>query len=181
MADGNAEDGAKGQFLFCIICRINHDQGRKHIYSRKHRTLLSQVLIKFGKKVDEARKFLKKPSVEDGELEPGSRFWCHFCSENVNKHVTDREVTIKYGGLFEHFASENHSKNLHKYWWENGADKNLKEKFLINKEKFNSYKEEVNKKLQEFEAAMEQKRLKAVSQIKHRELLQAHTSQQVCF
>lgn len=54
--------------------------------------------------MDEARKFLKKPSIEDGELEPGSRFWCHFCAENVNKHVTDRDVTIKYGGVFEHFA-----------------------------------------------------------------------------
>ena len=64
---------------------------------------MSQTLTFFFQ-VDEARKFLKKPSVEDGELEPGSRFWCHFCSENVNKHVTDREVTIKYGGLFEHFA-----------------------------------------------------------------------------
>lgn len=54
--------------------------------------------------VDEARKFLKRPSVEDGELEPGSEFWCHFCHENANKHVTDRDVTIKFGGVFEHFA-----------------------------------------------------------------------------
>ena len=54
--------------------------------------------------VDEVKKFLRKPSVEDGELEPGARFWCHFCIENVDKHVTDRNVSIRYGGVFEHFA-----------------------------------------------------------------------------
>lgn len=173
-------DEVKGQFLFCPVCRLNHDQGRKHIYTRKHKTLLGKILLKFGKKVDEARKFLKKPSVEDGELEPGSRFWCHFCGENVDKHVTDRQVSIKYGGVFEHFASEGHRKNVHKYWWENGADKNLKDKFLVDRDTFNSYKEGVDKKLQEFEAEMEQKRQKAVSQIKQKEVTQAFISQQVC-
>ncbi|KAL9965580.1 hypothetical protein ACROYT_G029401 [Oculina patagonica] len=178
MADGSAVDEVKGQFVFCTLCRLNHDQGRKHIFSRKHKALLGKTLMKFGKKVNEARKFLKKPSVEDGELEPGSRFWCHFCSENVNKHITDRDVTIKYGGVFEHFASESHRKNTHKYWWENGADKNLKSKFLVDKETFRSYKAEVDKKLQEFETQMEEKRQKAVSRIKQKEVLQAHTSQQ---
>lgn len=41
----------KGQFLFCSLCRLNHDQGRKHAYSRKHKTLLGKILVKFGKKV----------------------------------------------------------------------------------------------------------------------------------
>jgi len=95
--------------------------------------------------------------------------------------VTDRDVTIKYGGVFEHFASESHRKNVHKFWWENGADKNLKSKFLVDKELFSSYKEEVDKKLQEFESRMELRRQKAVSQIREKEVLQAHISQQVCF
>ena len=42
--------------------------------------------------------------MEDGELEPGAKFWCHFCSANIKKHVTDRDITIVYGGLFEHFS-----------------------------------------------------------------------------
>ena len=44
-------DEVKGQFLFCPVCRLNHDQGRKHIYKRKHKTLLGKILLKFGKKV----------------------------------------------------------------------------------------------------------------------------------
>ena len=55
MADGNTEGEVKGQFMFCTICRLNHDQGRKHIYSRKHKTLLGKILIKFGKKVCDLR------------------------------------------------------------------------------------------------------------------------------
>lgn len=54
--------------------------------------------------VDEVRKFLKKFFVEDGELELGLRFWCYFCVENVNKYVIDRDVIIKYGGVFEYFV-----------------------------------------------------------------------------
>lgn len=180
MADETDEFEVKGQFLFCCLCRLNHDKGRKHIYSRKHKALLSKLLTKFGKKVDEARKFLKRPTVEDGELEPGSRFWCHFCHENANKHVTDRDVTIKFGGVFEHFASESHRKNLHTFWWENGADKSLKGKFLVDQKTFSSYKEEVDKKLKEFECQQELNRQKIVSQIKEKEVIQAHESQQVC-
>ena len=36
-------------------------------------------------------------------------------------------------------SSESHRKNLHQYWWENGADKNLKSKFLVDKEIFNRF------------------------------------------
>ena len=36
-------------------------------------------------------------------------------------------------------SSESHRKNVHKYWWENGADKNLKSKFLVDKEMFNRF------------------------------------------
>lgn len=55
-------------------------------------------------KVDEVRQYLRQPCVEDGELEPGATFWCHFCRKNQNKHVTDVQVSVYYGGVFEHFA-----------------------------------------------------------------------------
>lgn len=51
MANRTGEDEVKGQFLFCSVCRLNHDKGRKHIYSKKHKALLSKLLTKFGKKV----------------------------------------------------------------------------------------------------------------------------------
>lgn len=36
-------------------------------------------------------------------------------------------------------SSESHRKNLHQYWWENGADRNLKSKFLVDKERFSRF------------------------------------------
>ncbi len=40
----------------------------------------------------------------NGELEPGSKFWCHFCSVEVKKHISDGEVSVQFGGVFEHLA-----------------------------------------------------------------------------
>lgn len=53
-------DEVKGQFLFCPVCRLNHDQGRKHIYTRKHKTSLGKILLKFGKKVGSLQRLQRK-------------------------------------------------------------------------------------------------------------------------
>ena len=52
----------------------------------------------------EARRLLHKPSVIDGEFEPGATMWCYCCDAEIDKHVTDRFTTVKYGGLLEHMA-----------------------------------------------------------------------------
>lgn len=54
--------------------------------------------------VVECQQYIDSPKALDGELEPGATFWCHFCEQNVSKHVTNRTATIKFGGLFQHFA-----------------------------------------------------------------------------
>ena len=54
--------------------------------------------------VTDCQQYLKHPEAVDGELEPGAAFWCHFCEQSVQKHVTDRTSSIKFGGLFQHFS-----------------------------------------------------------------------------
>ena len=54
--------------------------------------------------VKECRKYLDFPEVISGELEPNASFWCHFCEMEIPKHVTNRTFSIKFGGVFEHFA-----------------------------------------------------------------------------
>ena len=54
--------------------------------------------------INETRKTLNTPSVVNGELEPGAKFWCHFCAAEVKKHITDGEVSVQFGGVFEHLA-----------------------------------------------------------------------------
>lgn len=39
------------EYQFCKICKRNHNDGRKHIYSNKHKQKLASVLKKFGSKV----------------------------------------------------------------------------------------------------------------------------------
>ncbi|KAK3754010.1 hypothetical protein QZH41_020290, partial [Actinostola sp. cb2023] len=166
------------EYTYCVLCRKNHNQGRKHVYSKKHKYALDNVLLKFGKKVEEVLKYLRKPCVEDGELEPGAKFWCHFCRESCNKHVTDREVSIYYGGVFEHFASQEHHKNVHRFWREHGAEKDRKNMFLIDKEQFISFKEGVDKVLREHEAVLESNHQKEAEKIKQMEVEQKLASLQ---
>ena len=54
--------------------------------------------------VRSARRLLVKPSVLDGELEPGAKMWCYCCEQEINKHVTDGSVSLEWGGLIEHMA-----------------------------------------------------------------------------
>ena len=42
---------AKSDFEFCSVCRRNHGQGRRHIYSKRHCAITKQILIKYGEKV----------------------------------------------------------------------------------------------------------------------------------
>lgn len=51
-----------------------------------------------------ARRLLPRPQVVEGELEPGACLWCYCCSEEVERHRTDREVTVAWGGMLEHMG-----------------------------------------------------------------------------
>jgi hypothetical protein len=46
-----ADEECSKDYVFCALCRKNHDQGRKHVYSKKHSKVLESVLSKFGRKV----------------------------------------------------------------------------------------------------------------------------------
>ena len=61
-------------------------------------------LCKYTFQVRSARQLLQKPRVIDGELEPDLTLWCYCCQEDVQKHVSDGQTTIEWGGLIEHMA-----------------------------------------------------------------------------
>ncbi len=39
------------QFKRCDLCRLNHMQRRKHVYSKRHQNIVKAILVKFKKKV----------------------------------------------------------------------------------------------------------------------------------
>ena len=53
-----------------------------------------------------ARRCLARPSVVDGELEPGEagKMWCYCCGKEIEKHVSSEEVSVEWGGLLQHMT-----------------------------------------------------------------------------
>lgn len=57
-------------------------------------------------KVKEARQTLKKPQLEKFDcIEHKKTFWCYCCGREVDRNVTDENMTVLYGGLLEHMAT----------------------------------------------------------------------------
>eukprot|EP00794_Sanderia_malayensis_P010897 gene10897-12056_t len=153
MADDGDESG--GSFLFCNVCRVHHQQGKKHKYSSKHKNLCRDIINKYKCKTKQCLEYLHKPEVIDGELEPGANFWCQFCQKRVTKHVTDRTISIKYGGLFEHLSSVEHHKKTHLYWRVNGIDRTEKDHFLITSDTYTNYKNKCQESLEQWKHQLE--------------------------
>ena len=38
------------EYAFCKVCRIHHNAGRRHNFTKKHKDRLSVILLKFRKK-----------------------------------------------------------------------------------------------------------------------------------
>ncbi|KAJ8276629.1 hypothetical protein COCON_G00083810 [Conger conger] len=138
--------------FYCAVCRQTFFSGKKHIFGKSHQSKLKVVLVKFLEKVKEARRKMKSPQVEKFDCsEHECKFWCYCCSLEVQKHVSNGNITVLFGGLLEHMATPQHKKNTNTFWWENKADPRLKEKFLFTLEEIERFKTEVAKAVDSFE------------------------------
>ncbi|XP_051974830.1 centrosomal AT-AC splicing factor-like [Xyrauchen texanus] len=164
--------------FYCSICRKTDFSGKGHIYGKSHQSKLKIVIVKFMEKVKEARRTIKNPQVEKYSPNHDDKLWCYCCGLEVQKHVTDSNITVLHGGLLEHMSTIEHRKNTHKFWWENKGDPKLRDKFIVTKEETDRFKSEVTKALEQFEENGDVfiKKQAAVirSQVQHRlEVLQA--------
>ncbi|XP_041856613.1 coiled-coil domain-containing protein 84 [Melanotaenia boesemani] len=136
---------------YCAICRQTTFSGKKHIFEKNHQSRLRVVLLKFLEKVKEARRTLKKPQVEKFDCTQHKKtFWCYCCELEVERNVTDGNMTVLHGGLLEHMATPEHKKNTHKFWWKNKADPKFRDKVIITEEETEKFKAEVTKVLESF-------------------------------
>ncbi|XP_072243623.1 centrosomal AT-AC splicing factor [Leuresthes tenuis] len=136
---------------YCAICRQTTFSGKKHIFGKNHQSRLRVVLLKFLEKVKEARRTLKKPQVEKFDCTQHKKtFWCYCCGLEVERNVTDENMTVLYGGLLEHMATPEHKTNTHKFWWDNKADPKLRDRVIITEEETERFKSEVTKVLESF-------------------------------
>lgn len=136
---------------YCAICRQTTFTGKKHIFGKNHQSTLRVVLLKFLEKVKEARRTLKKPQVEKFDCTQHKKtFWCYCCGLEIDRNVTDDNMTVLCGGLLEHMATPEHRRNTHKFWWENKADPKLRDKVIVTEEETERFKVEVAKALESF-------------------------------
>ncbi|KAG9482542.1 hypothetical protein GDO78_011293 [Eleutherodactylus coqui] len=88
----------------CSVCRRTVFSSRKkHVYEKGHRQRLESVLGAFGEKVAAARKMIKAASVVKFDpREHEQKFWCHCCQEEVQRHTSDGNVAVVFGGMLAH-------------------------------------------------------------------------------
>nr|XP_019829747.1 PREDICTED: coiled-coil domain-containing protein 84-like [Bos indicus] len=77
--------------------------------------------------------------------------WCLCCGCEVRKHLSHGNLTVLHGGLLGHLASPEHKKATNKFWWENKAEFQMKEKFLISPQDFARFKKSMVKSLDSYE------------------------------
>ncbi|KAK8787148.1 hypothetical protein V5799_023081 [Amblyomma americanum] len=113
------------QYTLCELCKVSHNVGKKHVYSKKHLEIVKNVLAKFLKKVNEAKQFLKKPEVHDLLWEDGAKVWCYFCAQEVEKHGRKEETALSVHSLnfLRHLSTPGHEAACKSFFWKNKVSK----------------------------------------------------------
>ncbi|KAM9767891.1 centrosomal AT-AC splicing factor [Dama dama] len=135
----------------CPLCRQTFFCGRGHVYSHKHQRQLKVALERLLPQVEAARKAVRAAQVERYVPEHERCCWCLCCGCEVRKHLSHGNLTVLHGGLLEHLASPEHKKATNKFWWENKAEFQMKEKFLISPQDFARFKKSMVKSLDSYE------------------------------
>ncbi|MBZ3877071.1 Coiled-coil domain-containing protein 84 [Sciurus carolinensis] len=135
----------------CPLCRQTFFCGRGHVYSRKHQRQLKGALERLLPQVEAARKAIRAAQVERYVPEHDRCCWCLCCGCEVRKHLSHGNLTVLHGGLLEHLASPEHKKATNKFWWENKAEVQMKEKFLISPQDYARFKKSMVKSLDSYE------------------------------
>ncbi|XP_072991112.1 TITAN-like protein [Typha latifolia] len=119
------QPSSSGSFSFCEVCKINHDQGRRHKYSSSHLRALSSLLSRFHKKLSDLRFFLLNPSLLRPEHSHRNRLWCPFCALDLQEIGSSFACST----AIYHLASAEHMKNVRDFIWKHGGGMDRVESF----------------------------------------------------
>lgn len=108
----------KSAYEYCLVCKLNHDQGQRHKYFPNHKKSLSAFLSRFEIKLSDVRFFLNTPFRLTPEYASHNRFWCIFC----NVEVDENDSSFACSNAIKHLASADHLKNLKHFLWKYGGD-----------------------------------------------------------
>eukprot|EP00741_Cyanophora_paradoxa_P007098 tig00001086_g6869.t1 len=122
-------------YQLCTVCRRNHEEGKRHVYSKKHQQKLAKVLQNDLRRIDDIRFFLSTPAAKDASAKEASPFWCRFCEVEV-KDGPSRFHCVRH---IQHLASWEHNRRVWDFWREQNAPKDLREKFYLQKAAFDEF------------------------------------------
>ncbi|PQQ17394.1 TITAN-like protein isoform X3 [Prunus yedoensis var. nudiflora] len=118
------------EFEYCVVCKLNHDQGPSHKYIPSHTKSLSTFLSRFQDKLTDVRFFLKNPTPLRPELASRNRLWCVFCDTDINK----LDSSFACSNAINHLASADHLKNLKHFLWKYGGGMDRLDTFRISED-----------------------------------------------
>ncbi|KAL8260964.1 hypothetical protein R6Q59_025013 [Mikania micrantha] len=122
-------------FEFCKVCKLNHNQGRRHNYFPNHVKSLSLFLSHFQSRISDVRFFLKNPSLLLSELASRNRLWCVFCDSDV----TEYDSFFACEKAISHLASAEHLKNLKGFMWKHGGAMDQVDRFRVSESDLAKY------------------------------------------
>ncbi|KAK1436738.1 hypothetical protein QVD17_02520 [Tagetes erecta] len=114
-------------FEFCKVCKLNHNQGRRHNYFPNHVKSLSSFLSRFQSKLSDVRFFFNNPTFLPPDLASRNSFWCVFCDCDVTEQ--NSSFTCEKG--IRHLASADHLKNLKSFMWKYGGGMDRIDRFTF--------------------------------------------------
>jgi hypothetical protein len=77
---GRGSTTTQHPFQYCTVCRLNHNHGYGHVYTKKHQAKLGILLDKALAKVNEMQKLVEKPLL----LHEDKQEWCIICQKEID-------------------------------------------------------------------------------------------------
>ncbi|KAK9668910.1 hypothetical protein RND81_13G095400 [Saponaria officinalis] len=121
------------EYEYCKICRLNHNQGRRHNFFPRHTTSLSSLLSRFLHKLSLLHSSLSNPTFFlPQHASSSSPFWCIFCDFDFD----DFGSSFACGNVIKHLASDDHLKNVKHFLWKYGGGMNKVDSFRVTEAEF---------------------------------------------
>ncbi|ORY05841.1 hypothetical protein K493DRAFT_333349 [Basidiobolus meristosporus CBS 931.73] len=172
-----------GAYDYCPICKRNHSDGKRHLFSKSHQEKLDTLIGKQIEKYKKFKIFLKDVTpIVDETKQP--ELWCIFCEREVFPSSDESsEFHLVCSHIFEHMADQEHQECLNSYFKRFKAKQQYKEEFKLTPKALNNFYQKGERKIKELKEKLElEQKRKEIAQ-KKREIeaiiSQAPTSTQL--
>ncbi|TMW90177.1 hypothetical protein EJD97_016108 [Solanum chilense] len=128
------------QFEFCVVCKLNHNQGRRHNFLPNHKKALAAVLSRFQSKLSDIRFFLKNPIPLRPEHASLNRLWCIFCDCDI----LELDSFYASDNAIRHLSGADHMKKVKGFLWKYGGGMDKVDTLRITETDFSKWEKKCN-------------------------------------